>query len=64
MTSQERLLFHQKIDAGVQAGIDLALEEHRRMGRSIVVWQDGKVVTIPPEDIPVMTPPKPVGKAA
>jgi hypothetical protein len=64
MTPQERLLFHQKIDAGVKAGAALAIEEHRRMGRSIVVWQDGKVVTVPPEDIPVTTPPKPVKKAA
>jgi hypothetical protein len=27
------------------------IAEHKRMGRSIAVWRDGKVVTIPPEEI-------------
>lgn len=30
-----------------------AIAEHKRMGRPIVVWRDGKVVTIPPEEIVV-----------
>ena len=30
-----------------------ALREHKRLGQSIVIWQDGKVVTLAPEDIPV-----------
>jgi len=41
-----------KIDIGVRRGVARALEEHRRAGRSIVVWQDGKIVWIPPEQIP------------
>ncbi len=36
----------------VKQAIAVALEEHRRMGRSIVVWRDGKVVTILPSEIP------------
>ncbi len=40
-----------KIDAGIKAAIAEAIEEHRRMGRSIVVWREGKVVTIPPSKI-------------
>jgi hypothetical protein len=28
-----------------------AIAEHKRMGRSIVVWRDGKVVKVPPEEI-------------
>ncbi len=28
-----------------------AVEEHRRMGRSIVVWQDGRVVRVPPSQL-------------
>jgi hypothetical protein len=40
----------QKIDAGVKAGVAEALEEHYRMGRSIVVWRDGKVVKLQPEE--------------
>jgi hypothetical protein len=57
MTNAERLEFHHKVEASVDAGIALALDEHRRMGRSIVVWRDGKVVTIPPEEIPVLVAP-------
>lgn len=32
-------------------GAQIAIETHRRMGRSIVVWEDGKVKHIPPEEI-------------
>jgi hypothetical protein len=28
-----------------------AIAEHKRMGRPIVIWRDGKVVTVPPEEI-------------
>jgi hypothetical protein len=30
-----------------------ALREHKRKGQSVVIWQDGKIVTLAPEDIPV-----------
>jgi len=41
------------IDAALRrAGRD-ALREHKRRGESIVVWKDGRVVTIKAEDIPV-----------
>jgi hypothetical protein len=30
-----------------------ALREHKLLGHSIVVWQDGRVVDLPPEEIPV-----------
>jgi hypothetical protein len=38
-----------------QAGLD-ALARHRREGRPAVVWQDGKVVWLPPDQIPVPRP--------
>jgi len=41
-----------KFEIGVRRGVAQALEEHRRAGRSIVVWKDGKIVWIPPEQIP------------
>lgn len=31
-----------------------AIEEHRRKGFPIVIWRDGKIVHIPPEDIPAL----------
>lgn len=45
------------IELGKQAVAE-AIEKHRRLGQSIVVWRDGQVVTIEAEDIPPMvTPP-------
>jgi len=32
--------------------VSRAIERHRRMGESIVIWRDGKVVIVPPEEIP------------
>jgi hypothetical protein len=43
----------QAIDAGVRDGVRAALLAHKRAGRSIVIWRDGKVVELPPEEIPV-----------
>lgn len=33
--------------------VHAALWRHKRLGESIVAWRDGKVVTIPAEEIPV-----------
>jgi hypothetical protein len=41
---------HQKLSeqfgAEIQAAVEDALENHRRLGQSIAIWQDGKVVTL------------------
>lgn len=42
-----------RIDLGVQLGVARALAEHKQAGRSIVVWRDGRIVEISPEDIVV-----------
>lgn len=41
-----------QIDTGVKLAIAKALEKHRKLGESISVWQDGKVVTLTAEEIP------------
>ena len=41
-----------KIDAGVKKAIAEAIERHRKLGESISIWQDGKVVTIEGDRIP------------
>ncbi len=33
-------------------GVRAALAEHKKRRQSIVVWQNGKVVELPPDDIP------------
>ena len=40
------------IEAGAREAIAQAIERHRRLGQSIAVWKDGKVVIVPPEEIP------------
>jgi hypothetical protein len=34
-------------------GIRQAMAVHKRLGHSVVVWRDGKVVWLPAEEIPV-----------
>lgn len=41
-----------------EAGRDARLR-HKQLGVPLVVWRDGKVVEIPPEEIVVDLPPQP-----
>jgi len=41
-----------RILEALRAGVAEAFRRHVRDGLPIAVWQDGKVVWIPPEDIP------------
>jgi len=58
MSDKEYAEFLQKIDAGFKAGAALALDEHRRMGRSVVIWENGKMVTLTGDEIPAAEPSK------
>ncbi len=40
------------IDAAMRRAVRRALLEHKRRGESIVVWQDGRVVTLRADEIP------------
>jgi transcriptional antiterminator Rof (Rho-off) len=44
--SKPRQLLSTKINAGVKAAVAAAIERHRKLGESIAVWQDGKVVIL------------------
>ena len=41
------------IDKALQQGVQEALIRHKKLGNPIVVWRDGKIVWIKPEEIPV-----------
>jgi len=41
------------IGYGVRRGVAQALANHKKEGHSIAVWQDGKVVLIPPQEIEI-----------
>ena len=43
----------EEVNQALGTAVRKALREHKRLGQSVVVWQDGKVVTVAPEDIPV-----------
>lgn len=47
---------HQKINEGVQKAVFEAVEKHRKLGELIAVWQDGEVVILPAEKIPINQP--------
>jgi len=51
-TMEENQNKHRAIEAGVKEAIAKALERHKRLGESIAVCRDGKVVILPPEEIP------------
>lgn len=42
-----------EIDAALQRAVREALIRHKKLGESIAVWEDGKVVILPPDKIPV-----------
>jgi len=39
------------IELVLQEGVRRALSIHKRLGNSIAIWKDGKVVIVPPEEI-------------
>ena len=41
------------IDRALAVGVRDALLRHKRLGESIVVWRDGRVVWVPPEEIEI-----------
>lgn len=53
MKKMSKSSLSERIDLGVRRGVAHALAEHKKAGRSIVVWQNGRVVRIPPEKIKV-----------
>ncbi len=55
MTDAEVKKRHQLIAEGGKIAIAEALERHRKLGESIAVWQDGKVVVLDSEQISVLS---------
>ena len=49
MNAAKKKDLRQKITAGVKAAVASALEEHRRAGRLVAIWQNGRVRIVPPE---------------
>lgn len=45
-------LLSSRINEGVRVAIAQALERHRKLGESIAIWRDGKVVILEADQIP------------
>lgn len=54
MTEEEMKNLHSKIDVGVKAAIAAAIERHRKLGQSISIMRDGKVITLTADEIPAI----------
>ncbi len=44
------------LELSMHRAVQEALREHKAFGNPIAIWRDGKVVIIPPEEIPVDDP--------
>ncbi len=55
-TIEDRFFDEERALAAIARGVRRALWRHKQLGESIVVWKDGRVVEIPPEEIPVDSP--------
>lgn len=51
MTTLQGEELSRRIEEGVKAGIAKVLREHKKEGRSVVIYQDGKIVYLKPEEI-------------
>ncbi len=51
MTKQQRKI-RELIIEGVKESVARALERHKKLGESVAVWKDGKVVMLKPSQIP------------
>lgn len=52
-SSRKKDNFFENVDLGVRRGVARALEKHKKAGRSITVWKDGKIVKIPAKKIKI-----------
>jgi hypothetical protein len=57
MTADELMEQANALTLAGQEAVREALLFHKRNGNSIAVWQDGRVVILPPEEIVVDEPP-------
>ena len=54
MTEQEMTALYEAMTAGARLAIAQAVERHRKLGESIAIWRDGKVVVLTADQIPPM----------
>lgn len=55
-TIEERFCDVEAATAAIRLGVRRALWRHKQLGQSVAIWEDGKVVILKPEDIPIDSP--------
>lgn len=55
MSPKSDQLLMEKIDKGIRAGVKKALQDHKKAGIEIAVWENGKVKVIPANKIRIKT---------
>jgi 20S proteasome alpha/beta subunit len=54
MSEINHVASHEKITEVAKLAIAHAIERHRKLGESIAVWQEGKVVVLSADQIPTV----------
>ena len=52
-TPAERVTDLERIERALRAAVRDALQRHKRDGDPVAVWREGRVVWLPPDQIPV-----------
>lgn len=60
MTTEEMAVLYQKTFEGGKVAVAEAIERHRKLGESIAIWEDGKVVILEANQIAPMTRVQPI----
>jgi hypothetical protein len=55
LTPAERVYDTDRMLRAMRRAVREALQDHKRAGNPVAVWQDGRVVWVQPEDIPDFT---------
>lgn len=56
MSIEELFRDHKRVLAALDRGVQRALWRHKQLGQSVVIWENGRVVEIPAEEIDVEAP--------
>ena len=54
MTETNQMASYDQITELAKSAIAQAIERHRKLGESIAIWKDGKVVILTADQIPAM----------
>ncbi len=51
MNNKQEKKLSETINEGVQKAVIKAVDRHRKLGESVVIWKDGKTVILSPQEI-------------